>query len=278
MNKTLKHILFATDGSEFSAGAQRVAIDLARRCGARLTVMTIVLTTQDLEGVGTHGLREQMEREAQARIDAVVAAARAAGVTCDTQLVYGEEPHQEIVSTAAELNPDLVVLGRRGKRGLARLMVGHATAHVAGHAPCDVLMVPRAGQVWTQRVLLATDGSAHGDAAARAAQAVAAQCNVPVTVVSATTRSHSADRKAEARTAVERVTAELRTAGISAEGLVSEGRPDEVVIDTAASSRADLIVVGSHGRTGLTRLILGSISERIMGQAQCPVLIARSAG
>lgn len=277
MHKNLKHILFATDGSEFSSGAERVAIDLARRCGARLTVMTIVLTTQDLEAVGTHGLREQMEREAQARIDAVVAAAKAAGVACETQLVYGEEPHHEIVNTAAELQPDLIVLGRRGKRGLARLMVGHATAHVAGHAPCDVLMVPRAGQVWSQRILLATDGSAHGEAAARTAQAVAAQCNVPVTVVSATTRSHSAERKAEARTAVDRVTTAMKSAGIHAEGLVSEGRPDEVVIDSAAHSKADLIVVGSHGRTGLSRLILGSISERIMGQAQCPVLIARSA-
>jgi nucleotide-binding universal stress UspA family protein len=255
-----------------------LAIDLAKRCGAKLTVMTIVLTTQDLEGVGTHGLREQMEREAQAHIDAVVATARAAGVACDTQLVYGEEPHHEIVSTAAELKPDLVVLGRRGKRGLARLMVGHATAHVAGNAPCDVLMVPRSGQVWSQRVLLATDGSAHGEAAARAAQAVATQCNVPVTVVSATTRSHSAERKAEARAAVDRVITAMRNAGMSADGLVKEGRPDEVVIDTAASSKSDLIVVGSHGHTGLTRLILGSISERIMGQAQCPVLIARSAG
>lgn len=278
MTKKLKHILFATDGSEFSAGAQRVAIDLAKRCGARLTVMTIVLTTQDLEGVGTHGLREQMEREAQARIDAVLAAARAEGVACDTQLVYGEEPHHEIVNTAAELDPDLVILGRRGKRGLARLMVGHATAFVAGHAPCDVLMVPRSGQVWNQRILLATDGSAHGEAAARAAQAVAAQCQVPVTVVSATTRSHSAERKAEAQAAVDKVSADLKAAGIASEGVVSEGRPDEVVIDTATARNADLIVVGSHGRTGFSRLILGSISERIMGQAQCPVLIARSAG
>lgn len=276
MNKKLKHLLFATDGSDFSSGAQRVAIDLAKRCGARLTVMTIVLTTQDLEGVGTHGLREQMEREAQARIDAVVTAARAEGVVCDTQLVYGEDPHHEIVSTAAELAPDLIVLGRRGKRGLARLMVGHATAHVAGHAPCDVLMVPRASLVWSQRILLATDGSTHSTAAARTAQSIAAQCNVPVTVVSATTRSHSPERKAEAHATVDRVSAELKAAGIVSEGLVSEGRPDEVVIATATERQADLIVVGSHGRTGLTRLILGSISERIMGQAQCPVLIARS--
>jgi hypothetical protein len=278
MNMSVKHILFATDGSEFSAGAQRVAIDLAKRCQARLTVMSIVLTTQDLEGVGTHGLREQMEREAQARIDAVVAAAQAAGVACDTQLVYGEEPHHEIVNTAVQLKPSLIVLGRRGKRGLARLMVGHATAHVAGHAPCSVLMVPRSGQVWSRRILLATDGSAHSAAAAQAARDVATQCQVPVTVVSATTRSHSAERKAEAQAAVDKVSAELQAAGIASEGVVAEGRPDEVVIDTASARQADLIVVGSHGRTGLSRLILGSISERIMGQAQCPVLIARAVG
>ncbi|HPB76850.1 MAG TPA: universal stress protein, partial [Chromatiaceae bacterium] len=84
MANSMKHILFATDGSEFSTGAQRVAIALAKRCGARLTAMTIVLSTQDLEGVGTQGLREQLEREAQAILDGVVAAAGAAGVACAT--------------------------------------------------------------------------------------------------------------------------------------------------------------------------------------------------
>lgn len=276
MTQQVKHILFATDGSEYSEGAQRVAIDLAKRCGARLTVMTIVLTTEDLEGVGTHGLREQMEQEAQIRLDKVVAATRAAGVNCETQLIYGDEPHQQIVGTAMELQPDLVVLGRRGKRGLARSMVGHATAHVAGHAPCNVLMVPRAGQLWKERIVLATDGSVHSAAAAAAAQAVAAQCQLPVTVVSATTRSHSPERKAEARAAVDQVTNQMAAAGVACDALVSEGRPDEVVVEAAAARQADLIVVGSHGRTGLSRLILGSISERIMGQATCPVLIARS--
>lgn len=277
MSMQLKHILFATDGSDYSDGAQRVAIDLAKRCNARLTVMTIVLTTQDLEGVGTHGLREQLESEAQARIDAVMRAAQAAGVSSDTLLVYGEDPHQEIINTANALQPSLIVLGRRGKRGLARFMVGHATAHVAGNAPCNVLMVPRTGQAWSQRILLATDGSAHSLAAAQAAQAVAEQCRMPVTVVSATTKSHSPERKAEALASVEEISRTLQAAGIASDTLVNEGRPDEVVIEAAAQRQADLIVVGSHGRTGLSRLLLGSISERIMGQAQCPVLIARAA-
>lgn len=270
---TMKHILFATDGSEFSAGAQRVAIALARRCGARLTAMTIVLSTQDLEGVGTQGLREQLEREAQTILDGVASAAGAAGVGCTTQLVYGDQPHQEIVATAGELDADLIVLGRRGKRGLARFMVGHATAQVAGLAPCPVLMVPRAGELWQRRILLASDGSAVAAGAEALAIDLARLCQLPLSLISVTSPSHNAERKAAAQATLDQLLARVRTAGLEGEALLTEGRPEEVVVATAANRGADLIVVGSRGRTGLKRLLLGSVSERIMGLAQGPVLI-----
>lgn len=274
MGTKLHSLLFATDGSEFSAGAQRLAIALAKRCGARLTAMTIILSPQDLVGFGTHGLREQMEGEAQALLASVVAAAETEGVTCLTQLVYGDQPHQEIINTALELEPDLIVLGRRGKRGLARLMVGHATAHVAGLAPCPVLMVPRAAVMWSHRILLATDGSVQGQAATRVALNLARDCQLPVTLVSVTSRGHSIERKAEAQAALDQALGAMKAVGIDSEALlVAEGRPDQVVIETANNRQADLIVVGSHGRSGLSRLLLGSVSERIMGQAPCPVLI-----
>jgi hypothetical protein len=269
----MKHILFATDGSEFSAGAQQVAIDLAKRCGARLTAMTIVLSTQDLEGVGTQGLREQLEREALAILDGVLAAAMAAGIPCATQLVYGDQPHQEIVATAEELASDLIVLGRRGKRGLARFMVGHATAQVAGLAPCPVLMVPRASELWQRRILLASDGSDACAAAEAQAIDLARLCQLPLTLVSVTSPSHNAERKAAAQAALDRLLARVQAAGLEGEALLAEGRPEEMVVATAASRGADLIVVGSRGRTGLQRLLLGSASERIMGLAQSPVLI-----
>ena len=273
MGTQMNSILFATDGSEFSAGAQRVAIALAKRCGARLTVMTIILSPQDLEGFGTHRLREQMERVAQALLATLVAAAETEGVPCLTQLVYGDQPHQEIINTALELEPDLIVLGRRGKRGLARLMVGHATAHVAGQAPCPVLMVPRAAAMWSHRILLATDGSDPGKAATQVARDLARDCQLPVTLVSVTSRGHNRERKAEAQAALDQALATMQAAGINSEALLAEGRPDQVVVETANNRQADLIVVGSHGRGGLSRLLLGSVSERIMGQAQCPVLI-----
>lgn len=273
----LKRILLATDGSEYSAGAQRLAFALARQCNAELTAMTIVLGVQDLEGVGTHHLRESLEKDARVRLDLVTAAAGEAGLACATRLAFGEKPEVEIVDMAAELDADLIVLGRRGKRGLARFMVGHATAWVAGHAGCPVLVVPRAAAMWKSRILLATDGSAHSAAAAEAAKGMARQCNLPVTAVSAFLQSHSEERRAEARAAAERTAADLTAAGAPCDAVASLGRPDEVVIETAAARGADLLVVGSHGRTGLVRLVLGSVSERIMGQATCPVLVARAA-
>lgn len=273
MANSMKHILFATDGSEFSTGAQRVAIALAKRCGARLTAMTIVLSIQDLEGVGTQGLREQLEREAQAILDGVVAAAGAAGVACATQLVYGDQPHQEIITTAEELEPDLIVLGRRGKRGLARFMVGHATAQVAGLAPCPVLMVPRAGELWQRRILLASDGSTAAAGAEDLAIDLAQLCQLPLTLVSVTSPSHNAERMAEAQAVLDQLLARVQAAGLKGETVLAEGRPEAEVVATAASRGADLIVIGNRGRTGLKRLLLGSVSERVMGLAQGPVLI-----
>lgn len=273
----LKHILLATDGSEYSAGAQAVAIRLAHQCQATLTAMTILLSTaEDFEGVGTQNLRLSLERAGQERLDSVVASAQAESVACGTRLVYGQIPEYEILGVAEQLNTNLIVLGRRGKRGLARFMVGHATAWVAGHAQCLVLVVPKAATFWKNRILVATDGSPHSQAAVQAACQVAIQCALPVMVVSVTTKSHSTERKAEAQRAVEQAITFLKAAGAVCEGRVIEGRPDEAIVAVAAAEGADLLVIGSHGRTGLMQLFLGSISERIIGQTTCPVLVAHA--
>ena len=134
-------------------------------------------------------------------------------------------------------------------------------------------MVPRAAAMWSHRILLATDGSDPSQAATQVALDLARDCQLPVTLVSVTSRSHNRERKAEAQAALDQALAAMQAAGIDSEALLAEGRPDQVVIETANNRQADLIVVGSHGRGGLSRLLLGSVSERIMGQAQCPVLI-----
>lgn len=268
-------ILLATDRSEFSTGAERLAIALAKHFGAKLFIVTVVITNDELAALAPQML-EQTEAEARAHLDKVSAEARRAGVTCEDVVRRGYDPAQEIVDVAEASQVDVIVVGRRGRRGLARVMLGDATVKVIGRANCSVLVAPRAAQMWRRRILLATDGSRYSDAAAIAAGNLARGCDLPLTVVSVTTESHSEQRRAEARQAVDRVAAFMAKENLQVETIVGHGKPDEVIIETAANKAADLIVVGSHGRTGLKKILVGSIAERVLNASEWPVLVAKT--
>jgi nucleotide-binding universal stress UspA family protein len=270
-----ERILLASDGSEYSAGAVRVALTFAARCGAQVTAATMVMTNPEFETIAPQRV-QQAEDHAREHLAAIVAEAARMGVACEALLMHGEEPAREIVAAAERVRADVVVMGRRGKRGLARLMVGHATAKVVGRARCSVLVVPRVAQIWQRRILLGTDGSRFSDAAAIAAGKLAQQCGLPLTAVSVVRRSFSEARAAEAEEAVDRVREFLDRDGVAVDTLVKPGLPEEVIVETAAAQAADLIVLGSHGRTGLERILLGSVTERVIGAAQCPVLAVKA--
>ena len=68
---------------------------------------------------------------------------------------------------------------------------------------------------------------------------------------------------------------ELQEAGVSAEYVSARGSPERIVVDTARDKEADLIVMGTHGRTGLAHIALGSVAERVVRDAHCPVLTVR---
>jgi nucleotide-binding universal stress UspA family protein len=73
--------------------------------------------------------------------------------------------------------------------------------------------------------------------------------------------------------------AKTRKAGVAAEGLLLKGRTEEAIVRAAKKHRTHILVVGTHGRTGLPRLILGSVASRIIAAAPCPVLaVPRRAG
>ena len=179
------------------------------------------------------------------------------------------------MAEAREREADLIVLRRRGKRGyVANLLIGAMVHTVIGHAPCDVLIVPRAAQIWSRRILVATDGSSHSNRAVEVAASVAMRCGLPVTVVSAL--AHPQDDKSRASAIVERALAALQGAGAQATGRIASGRPDEAILGVGREVGADLIVLGRRGLSGVERLLLGSTSERVAGNADCPVLIVRA--
>jgi nucleotide-binding universal stress UspA family protein len=271
--KSFDRILLATEGTEFDVGSERVAIDLAAKFRLPLLAVIPVVSNPEYEIVAPQ-LAEKAEADAAAHLDTLHQAARARGVELGGSVRLGETPYEEIVAEAREREVDLVVLRRRGKRGLlANLLIGAMVHTVIGHAPCDVLVVPRAGRLWARGILIATDGSAHSDRAAEAAAELALRSSLPVTAVCVATQR---EEEASAGANVERALAVLRAAGATATGRTPVGRPYEAIRAVAREVGADLIVVGRRGLGGVERLLLGSTSERVAGFADCPVLIVRA--
>ncbi len=268
-------ILVATDGSAFSADAVKVAIAMCVKSGARLYPFNMVLTNPEYEALAPE-LVEKASEDVRARLDAIVAEAARQGVGSTMLMRLGDRPDVEIVAAAEEINADLIVMGQQGRRGLARMMVGDATLRVIGSAICSVLSVPVGAGMWHNCILLGTDGSRFADAAAVSAAKIAHCCAAPITVVSALVPSHSRARQQEGREAVERSTAQLQRDGLDVDGVALPGEADDVIIKLAEEKHADLIVVGTHGRTGFGKVLLGSVSERVIGKAKCAVLVAKS--
>jgi nucleotide-binding universal stress UspA family protein len=270
-NGMLNRVLVATDGSEFSAGAIRTGVALAKARGARLIGLSIALYNPEFSTL-VPNLGEESEKRAREALKSFIAEA---GGGAETVTIEAADPYKGILEGAKQHSADVIVIGRRGKRGLARMMVGDATAKVIGNADCAVLVAPRAARLWEKRILLATDGSSHSEAAAGAAGHLAKHANLPVTVVSVVAGSHSDARRAEAERAVASKVERLRGMGVDAEGRIVEGRPDEAIVKASEEVGSDLIVMGSHGRTGLTKVLLGSVAERVIGQATCPVMVVK---
>ena len=269
-----ERFLVASDGSEFSAAAVREAIGMAQKCGAEVHVMSLVATGVEHEGLGEAILKQEMAI-AEAHLEQVKDQAAAGQVACETHLIHGQTVDQEIVDLAERLKADMIVMGRRGRRGLARMMLGHATAQVIGGAHCNVLVVPRSAKVEGRHIVLATDGSRFAETAAVTAASLAHFCQTTITVISVIKPSYGPERRAEADQAVNRVVAHMKSEGITAEGAVLHGHPAEMIAAVAREKNADLIVTGSHGRTGLERILLGSTSERILNATPCAVLVVK---
>lgn len=266
------HLLLATDGTAVSAGAVRVAVHLASRCGGQLTVMHMAPTLPDY-AMFNPGAVEQAEERGRAILSQVEQQAGTACVNCVPLLRYGDEPVREIANAAEDSQADLVVMGRRGVHWLERLVLGEAAARVVGHVHCSVVVVPQESGIWENGILLAVDGSRSADAAAVTAGALAQRCGLPVTVLAVCA---SDDLKCDmVRPLADRVRDLLRQDKVAADSVVMEGRPADCIVQAATAHDCDLIVLGCHGRSGLDRLLMGSVSQQVVVQAKCPVLVVK---
>jgi nucleotide-binding universal stress UspA family protein len=191
-----------------------------------------------------------------------------------------------ICDYARDHGVDLVVVGTHGRTGMARILIGSVAEQVVRHAPCAVLTVhPTADlEVFPQRILVTTDFSANSDPGLAHAAELARRCNAPVTLlhVYETLKSRLSgdpayrrfeDVEGELRNGLERVYRE-RFDGALAVELLSGRSPADAIVAYARTHAFDLIVIATHGRTGVARLLVGSVAERVTRHAHCPVWTA----
>lgn len=287
------HLLVATDFSDTAQAAIDWGAGLAATRGARVTLVHAL----DVHGPLTDflptsaGIDEHFQGAAEARLDELAAALRQRGLSVDTRLVIGVAS-QSVVRAAGELAADLLVLGSRGLTGVAHLLLGSTAQRIVQHAPCPVLTVhpgDRERHPAARHVLLPTDFSHDARGAALAARDLLAADGARFTLLHAfhlpveytaygtipTGLPFSADVAAIAEEKLTEVAAGLAAEGLRADTLAREGYPPDVIIETARELAADVIAMGTHGRSGLRHLLLGSNAERVVQHAPCPVLTVR---
>jgi nucleotide-binding universal stress UspA family protein len=300
----LKQVLVATDFSPPSAAAMIYGRALARRFGATLHVLHVAenfflrptsAQPHTLMAAKTRTLNETVTDDDRATLHAVA--------TVDVS----DSPAEAIAEYARLQNIDLILMGTHGRSGISQFLVGSVAERVVRTAPCPVLTVrhpehefvipdpsetPRPVMITLKQILVATDFSEPSDAALAYGRELARTFDADLTVLhvaeNLAARSFGADgiafTSAELQADVEdmarsRVAALLvgdANLGIRSTGVVVTGNsPAATVTAYAEQQNIDLIVMGTHGRGAVAHLLMGSVAERVVRTAPCPVLTVR---
>lgn len=278
-----KKILVAYDGSSSAATALGIAAELAKADKCWIKVLAVVPPyTGDLELIGVSNIKETIEGTGRDILAEAKELARKHDVNILTNLEQGE-PYERIVHVADDERCDLIVLGRSGHSHLERELMGGVTARVIGHTKHHVLVVPESVTMSWEHVLVATDESQNARQAVNLAMDIAEEKSAPLSVVSVVPTNDEFIALAPDQVAEMIKTKEVFLAGIKKEAdgrniklvtHVREGEPHEQITKLAGDINASVIVMGTYGRKGLHRLLMGSVTERTIGYSPCPVLIA----
>ena len=280
-------ILAATDFSTRSQRAVRRAGLLAQEHGAEVALVHVVDDDQpqDLIALETR----EAERILNEKISSVP---QLQGVTC-RPLVVGGDPFDGILRTARSIQADLIVMGAHRKQLLLDIFVGTTIERVIRNGSWPVLMVNNEGQQPYRSALAAIDMSEPSANAIRTAKALRMAGDAHLTFVHAFHPiakgqmfvAGSAKEAIDEHVAEEQVRATneviefLRANGVDGYAtslLVEEGSPFEVIKSAVGRARPDLLLVGSHGRTGLAKAVLGSVSEETLRSLDIDILAVPS--
>lgn len=288
---TVTRILCATDFSSCSYQALRVAARIANTSNAELVVVHVwYLPPPAVAGeyVFPPNVTQEVVDDSQRSLDQAVLDAKAAGAKQVTGTLVSGVPWAEVIALLEGQAFDLCVLGTHGRTGLSRILLGSVAEKIIRHAPCSVLAVRPDGEVRPfSHALVPTDFSSSAHLACDEAAVLVPDGKITLLHVLELPTSYrgeirdadfARDLDRQAADALGREVARLR--GITTAKVSFVSRIGYAGVETLAAldgdPTIDLVVMGSHGRTGIKRALLGSVAEKVARHARCPVFVARA--
>jgi nucleotide-binding universal stress UspA family protein len=272
MSDVLKRILVPSDGSTESEAVLGMLLPIARQQGSEVSVLH----------VAEPGRAEQAPR---VRLETLCAALRSAGVDARMLLREGV-PADEILRWARERPADVIAMTTHGYSGLKRAIAGSLAERLLRRARVPLLTTRPdvAPRPWS-RIVVALDGSPRAEAVLQDAAALGRISGAEVDLVQVALPAVRASGLGEMpmlmpmedpRPYLDRTVRHLEALGVRARATILEGLAVPRLLKHLGEERAALACIASHGRSGLARVLMGSIAEEMLRHAPCPVWLRRS--
>ncbi|MFC7081327.1 universal stress protein [Halorussus caseinilyticus] len=282
-------ILVPVDEGDGTDAAIGHAADLADRFGATVHVLFVADTNRDSVTLVGTDVVDALEREGADIVEPVADDVRARGVECESEIAQGD-PATTIADYAESRGMDLVVMPTRGRTGLSRYLLGSVTEKVVRLSEVPVLTIRTHDDARTsfpyENVLIPTDGSEAASGAIDRAVDFASAFDATLHAVSVIddtslgfdVRSASASGELEATADAALADAAARASDAGVEAVVEEvlrGEVARTIREYAEDNDIDVVVMGTAGRGGADRVLLGSVTERLVRTSPVPVVTVR---
>ena len=296
----IRTILVTSDFSEESYRALEFALPLAKHFGATVHVVHVYEGAHQFSSIATSPMLWSDVEIAQRLAEQVQRRFGTHPRTQDCHIRTGK-PFQEIIATAQELEADLIVIATHGHGGFKRLTLGSTTEKIIRHAPCPVLVVREAtrGPIKTaaegivlEKILVPVDFSECASEGAKYASVFATRVGADLllthvinppdymavegTIVEPDSPQLIETALLDAEDELDKMENFLPLIGISAETQVAVGTPIDKLAEASARPDVDMVIISTHGYTGLRHALLGSTAEQLVRLAHCPVLVVPS--
>lgn len=282
-------ILLPTDGSQHANAAARHGRWLADEFDATVHILSVVDTgaysdqLADIDAA-VRDRRTALETQANEAVTAVETIVDENPDIPHESVIEPGVPYETILEHVSENDIDLTVMGSQGLGRLDRLLLGSVTERVVRLSDVPVMTIPPTRidheAIQCESILLPTDGSTAADAAVDHAIAIAHRVGATVHVLSVIRSgrglpSPSDPERAGVEDVVDSMATQVSQRGIDVKTHVQAGSPQDSIRRFVSDSNIDLVTMGTHGRSGVKRYVLGSVTEKVLRTSDAPVMTVR---